>query len=121
MIIITSNLTEQDWEKVYGVYLLAETTVPIPWYIQKWGLDYHKAPEWLPMQEGVYGRPMSRDMHKMRVCMIGQGWAEDPSPEIEAFLNSAGDPPGINKLFCIGMDIHDPVMIANIATGIKWN
>jgi hypothetical protein len=121
MIIVTSNLTEQDWEKVYGVYLLAETNVSIPWYIQKWGLNYNTAPDWLPTEEGVYGNPLSPNIHKMRVCIKGGGWAEAPSPELVAFLDSAGDgAPGINNFHSIGSDYLDQRMLAKIATGIKW-
>ena len=84
MIIVTSNLVEQDWERVFGVYLLAETSVAIPWWVRKWGLNYYSPPSWVPTEEGVYGQPLTDFFHKIRICLEGQLWNETPSDQIEA-------------------------------------
>jgi hypothetical protein len=82
MIIVTSNLVEQDWERVFGVHLLAETSVVIPWWVRKWGLNYYSPPSWLPTQEGEYGQPLDEFFHKIRICLEGQLWNETISDDL---------------------------------------
>ena len=88
MIIVTSNLVEHSWETVYGVYLLAETDISIPWYVKKWGLNYYNPPEHFPTSEGVYGFPLSPELHRLRVCLQGERWMESLSPSTYEILLS---------------------------------
>lgn len=117
MIIVTSNLTEQDWEKVYGVYLLAETDMFIPWYVKKWGLDYYSPPSFLPTQEGVYGVPLSPALHKMRVCMHGERWMESLAPSTYDMLLSVEN--SVNMVRSIGSTQMDDRSLLNIF-GIRF-
>ena len=117
MIIVTSNLVEQDWEKVYGVYLLAETDIFIPWYVKKWGLDYYAPPDFLPTEEGIYGIPLSSDLHKMRVCIQGERWMESLAPSTYEMLLSVEQ--SVNTVRYIGSTLMDDRSLLNLF-GIRW-
>jgi hypothetical protein len=115
MIIVTSNLVEYSWETIYGVYLLAETDIPIPWYVRKWGTNYLTPPEYITSEEGVYGFPLSPNLHKMRVCLFGQRWSEVASSDLITMVASHG----INLVDHIGAKILEERILLPII-GIKW-